>query len=387
MFPLGKGEYSKQAHVALPTGTYEDEHGREGFYGRVSHLYHQHPPTSWNRIEGPLKPRAINCLKLERTAAGRSDDPFGEPTTFLYNDDVAMRIARPAGAMPYYARNADADEVYFVHQGAGELQTDYGPLRYERGDYLVIPRGTTYRMVPDGAAGDEFYLLIESFSEIKLPIEERGMLGRNAQYDMGVVVTPDPAPAEAGDLSGSKPGPDGEPEWEVRVKREGQYTSIFYGFNPLDVVGWKGDLCPLKLNIKDYRPIMSHRVHIPPSVHTTFLGTGFVICSFVPRPFESDPEAMRVPFYHRNIDYDEVLFYHDGNFFSRKGIDAGMVTWHPQGVHHGPHPKAAGAVQAKTETDEYAVMLDSRHPLKMTPEAEAAEWGGYYMSYSPKSNT
>lgn len=382
MFPLGKGTYSKQAHVALPEGTFEDEHGREGFYGRVSHLYHRHPPTGWTRIEGPLKPRAINCRELPRPEALREDDPFGEPVTFLYNDDLALGMVRPAGPMPYYQRNADADDVYFIHRGAGQLQSDYGPLRYQKGDYLVIPRGTTYRFWPDGGAGDELYLLIESFSEIKLPIAERGMLGANAQYDMGVVETPEPSPAEPGDTAGSKLGPQGEPEWEVRIKREGQYTSVFYPFNPLDVVGWKGDLCPLKLSIYDYRPVMSHRVHLPPSVHTTFLANNFVICSFVPRPFESDPEAMRVPFFHRNIDYDEVLFYHDGNFFSRHGIDAGMVTWHPQGIHHGPHPKAAGAVRGKTETDEYAVMLDTRRPLKMSPAAQAAEWPEYHMSWA-----
>jgi homogentisate 1,2-dioxygenase len=382
MFPLGKGNYSRQAHVALPEGTFEDEHGREGFYGRVSHLYHSHPPTGWTRIEGPLKPTAINCLELPRPKPIREDDPFGEPVTFLYNDDVALRIARPVGPMPYYARNADGDDVYFIHQGAGLLESDYGPLRYERGDYLVIPRGTTYRLSPEAQAGEHFYLQIESFSEIRFPLKERGMLGVNAQYDMGVVVTPEPAPAEPGDLTGSKPGPKGDPEWEVRIKREGQYTSVFYPFNPLDVVGWKGDLCPIKLNIKDYRPVMSHRAHLPPSVHTTFLANNFVICSFVPRPFESDPEAMRVPFYHRNIDYDEVLFYHDGNFFSRHGIDAGMVTWHPQGIHHGPHPKAAGAASRKTETDEYAVMLDTNRPLKISPEARTAEWAEYHMSWS-----
>ena len=382
MFPLRKGEYSRQAHVALPEGTFEDEHGREGFYGRVSHLYHQHPPTGWTRIEGPLKPRAINCLKLEKGPAVREDDPFGEAVTFLHNADLTLGIARPAGPMPYFARNADGDDVYFIHRGSGQALTDYGPLRYERGDYLVIPRGTTYRLIPDGGAGDEFYLLIESFSEIKVPDEERGMLGRHAQYDMGVVETPEPSPAQPGDLSGSRVGPTGEPEWEVRIKREGQYTSVFYPFNPLDVVGWKGDLCPLKLNIKDYRPVMSHRAHLPPSVHTTFLAQNFVICSFVPRPFEADPEAMRVPFFHRNIDYDEVLFYHDGNFFSRHGIDAGMVTWHPQGIHHGPHPKAIGAVKNKVETDEYAVMLDTRYPLKLTPAGQAAEWPEYHMSWS-----
>jgi homogentisate 1,2-dioxygenase len=380
MFPLGQGKFSKQAHVALPEGTFEEEHGREGFYGRVSHLYHRNPPTGWTRIEGNLKPRAIDCNKLPEGAAIRQSNPFGEPVTFLYNDDVALKIVRPGGAMPYYTRNADGDDVYFIHAGSGVMQSDYGLLNYERGDYIVIPRGTTYRFVPE--SGEQFYLIIESFSEVTLPIKDRGMLGVNAQYDMGVVGTPTLVPIEPGDKEGSQVGPNGVAEWEVRVKREGEYTSIFYPFNPLDIVGWKGDLCPLKLNIKDYRPVMSHRVHLPPSVHTTFLANNFVICSFVPRPFESDPEALRVPFYHRNIDYDEVLFYHDGDFFSRHGIGAGMVTWHPQGVHHGPHPKAAGKVRDKLHTDEYAVMLDTRRALKLTEAAKTAEWGEYFMSWS-----
>ena len=364
MFPLNKGITTNQAHVGLPEGTYEEEHGRDGFYGPVSHLYRTHAPTAWSRLEGPLKPRAFDCRKLSAPSESILDR-----TAVLYNEDVVIHIAKPTAPMNHYFRNADGDEVYFIHKGEGIIETDFGPLRFEPGDYLVIPRGTTYRMLPETA--ENFFLVIESFSRIVQP--DRGLLGQHALYDPAVIKTPDPHPIHEEDV-----------EWEVRVKRLNEITSIYYPFNPMDVVGWKGDLTVWQLNIRDFRPVMSHRAHLAPSVHSTFQGENFVICSFVPRPLEEDPEAVRVPFYHRNIDYDEVLFYHDGNFFSRHGIDAGMITFHPQGVHHGPHPKAVHASKDKARTDEVAVMLDARRPLRMTPEASASEWTEYYMSWSEK---
>lgn len=363
IFTLAKGNYTPQAHVGIPEGTYEEEFGRNGFFGRTTHLYHAHPPTGWTRIEGPMRPHAIRAMEMHPT---NRHDPRGEPVTFLYNDDVALKISRPVSAMPFSFRNADGDEVYFIHRGEGRIETDFGPLEFEVGDYIVIPRGTTYRILP--STSDNLFLVIESKTEITLP--EKGMLGRHALFDPGVIETPAPAPSlETGR------------EWEVRVKRLGAYTSIFYPFDPIDVVGWKGDLTVWKLNIRDFRPVMSHRYHLPPSAHTTFLGRNFVICTFAPRPLESDPEALRVPFYHRNIDFDEVLFYHAGDFFSRDGIEPGMVTFHPQGIHHGPHPKAIKASASKTETQEYAVMVDTKHPLKLTPEAEAVEWKEYWGSW------
>lgn len=365
MFPLNKGITTPQAHVALPEGTYEDEHGRDGFYGPVTHLYRTHAPTGWSRIEGPLKPRAFDCRQVKM----QQHDSIMDRVAVLYNEDVVIHIAKPTAPMGYYFRNADGDEVYFIHEGQGIIETDFGPLYFQKGDYLVIPRGTTYRLLPETA--ENFFLVIESFSRIVQP--DRGLMGQHALYDPAMIKTPDPQPiAEEG------------VEWEVRVKRLGELTSIFYPFNPMDVVGWKGDLTVWQLNIKDFRPVMSHRAHLAPSVHTTFQGSNFVICSFVPRPLEEDPDAVRVPFYHRNIDYDEVLFYHAGNFFSRHGIDAGMITFHPQGIHHGPHPQAVEASLKKERTDEVAVMLDTSRPLRMTPEAQAAEWKEYYLSWQSK---
>lgn len=366
MFPLSKGKVTPQAHVGIPEGTYEEEHARKGFFGKTSHLYRTHRPTDWTRIEGPLRPHAYYLSELAPT--DQRDALRGEPVTVLYNDDVSLKVSRLSEPMPYYFRNADGDDVYFVHQGEGVIETDFGPLDFERGDYVVIPRGTTYRVVP--RTRENFFLIIESKGEIEIP--DRGPLGPNAVYDRGVLVTPEPSPI----LDDSK-------EYEVRIKRLGEYTSVFYPFNPMDVVGWKGDLTAFKLNVRDIRPIMSHRYHLPPSVHTTFLGGNFVICTFVPRPFESEPEAMRVPFYHRNIDYDEVLFYHDGDFFSRQHIKPGMLTLHPQGIHHGPHPKAAEKVAALERTDEIAVMVDTRYPLKIAEAAQGVEWADYVNSWKP----
>ncbi|MBO9541122.1 homogentisate 1,2-dioxygenase [bacterium] len=365
MYPQSKGKATTQAHVGLPEGTYEDEHGRKGFFGRVSHLYHTHQPTDWIRIEGPLKPRALDTAKL--TPSDATDALRGLPETFMYNDDVALKISRLNEPMPYWLRNADGDDVIFVHRGEGTLECDFGVLDFERGDYLVIPKGTTYRLLP--RTTDNFFLFIESKGEITLP--DRGPLGPNAVFDWSVLKSPEPAPvldAPAG-------------EYEVRIKREGVFTSVFYPYHPMDVVGWKGDLSVWKLNVRDIRPVMSHRYHLPPSVHTTFLGGNFVICTFVPRPFESDPEAMRVPFYHRNIDYDEVIFYHDGDFFSRQNIGPAMVTFHPAGIHHGPHPKAAQKAAGKEATDEIAVMVDTKNPLKLTDSALATEWAEYHLSW------
>ncbi len=364
MFPLNKGGAPRQAHVGIPAGLHEEEYGRNGFFGRSTHLYHEHAPTAWSRISGPLQPHAVRVGDL---VPSDRDDPRGGPMTFLSNRDVALRVSRRSQPMPFYYRNADADDVYFVHRGAGRIETDFGPVEFEAGDYVVIPRGITYRVVP--STSDNFFLLIESFSEIRLP--EKGMLGTHALFDPGAIRTPEPQPIHD------------DREWEVAIRREGEHTSVWYPFNPIDVVAWKGDATVWQINVRDIRPVVSPRYHLPPSVHTTFLGTDFVICTFLPRPLETeDPAALRVPFYHRNIDFDEVIFYHDGDFFSRDGIKPGWVTFHPQGIHHGPHPKAVEASRTKERTDETAVMVDTRRPLRLSDEARAAEWDAYPNSWA-----
>jgi len=366
MYPLRKGKTTTQAHVGLPAGTYEEEHGRKGFFGKSAHLYHAHPPTGWIRSEGKLKP---HCLDLNKLTPTDQKDPKGSPVAFMGNQDVKLYVSRRSEPMPFYYRNADGDELYFIHRGEGTIETDFGPLTFEKGDYINIPRAVTYRVVP--STRDNFFLMIQSKAEFEQP--DKGLIGQHALYDPAVIITPEP-----------KPNLDDNREWEVRIKVDDDYSTVVYPFNPLDVVGWKGDLTVWKLSMKDIRPIMSHRAHLPPSAHSTFVTHGAIVCSFLPRPLEEDPQALHVPFFHRNTDYDEFIFYHDGNFFSKDNIKPGMVTLHPRGIHHGPHPKALAGQATKTHTDEYAVMLDGLNPISVLPAGEAAEWKEYWMSWMEK---
>jgi homogentisate 1,2-dioxygenase len=368
-FPRVEGETSRQAHADLPAGTYEREIGRDGFFGPATHIYHSHPPTGWSKFEGPLRPRAFDAV----AAAEHSDEPF-RAVSLLSNASCRIAIWSITRLMPHLVRNADGDLLLFIHEGAGELFCDFGHLSYRDGDYIMLPRGTMWRLEP---AAHTISLLIEATNNsFKLP--ERGILGPHAIFDPAALETPkldEPFRAQANDK-----------EWSVRVKRRGQMSTITYPFNPLDAVGWKGNLVPVKLNWRDIRPVMSHRYHIPPSVHSTFVADRFVVCTFVPRPIESDPGALKVPFFHSNDDFDEVIFYHSGDFFSRDNIKPGMVTWHPNGFTHGPHPKAfaAGAKGTKTMTDEVAVMIDARDPLDMSDAASATEVKTYAESWTVK---
>ena len=367
MYPLQKGRIAKQAHVGLPTGTYEEEHGRKGFYGKSAHLYHAHPPTGWVRFEGSLRP---HCFDLNLIEPGDLNDPEGAPAAFLGNEDVVLSVSRRSEPMPFYFRNSDGDELYFVHRGEGTIETDFGPMQFTRGDYINIPRSVTYRVVP--GTTDNFFLIIQSKAEFEQP--DKGLVGQHALYDPAVIVTPEP-----------QANLDDNREWEVRIKTGDQYSKVFYPWNPLDVVGWKGDLTVWKINMRDIRPIMSPRAHLPPSAHTTFVTQGAVVCSFLPRPLEEDPEALRVPFFHRNTDYDEFLFYHDGDFFSKDNIKPGMATLHPRGIHHGPHPKALANQGKKTHTDESAVMLDGLNPIHILPAGDRVEWKDYWASWGAGS--
>ncbi len=360
-----KGLTTTQAHVDVPAGLYEEEYARQGFFGRTSHLYRSQPPVGWTEIEGDLRPE---CLRIEDMADLANPDFWEGRVAFLQNDDVVISLSRLDKAMPYYFRNADADEVFFVHKGSGELETDFGPLAYEVGDYLVIPRGTVYRFTPAELTS---LLVVESFGEVSIP--DRGMLGRHALFDVDVIKTPTPDPARYAGLKG---------EWKLRIKRTGRFTTVTYPFNPINTVGWKGDLTVWQLNVRDIRPVMSERYHLPPSAHTTWLLKNAIICSFLPRSLENgDPGAMKVPFFHSNIDFDEVLFYHAGDFFSRAGIEPGMVTFHAQGIHHGPHPKAVEAAKDKTFTEEQAVMIDTKNPLYLTEAGRSVAMADYWKSW------
>ncbi|MFP4598339.1 MAG: homogentisate 1,2-dioxygenase [Persicimonas sp.] len=358
-----KGRITRQAHVDLPEGTVEEEYAREGFFGRTAHLYRTDAPVGWVDIEGDLRPHAFDTAELPGLGG---DDYLSGRVPFLRNDDCALSMARVTEAMAYDFRNADGDETLFVHGGEGRIETDFGPLDYEQGDYLVIPKGTSYRLVPQSATS---LLIIETTGAIGLP--DRGIIGQHALFDPGVINVPEPA---ARDRDGDR--------FQLKIKHSDKLTTLTYPHDPMNVVGWKGDLTVWQLNVRDIRPITSESYHLPPTAHVTFTAPNVLISTFLPRPLETgDPGALRVPFYHANIDYDEVLFYHDGEFFSREGIDAGMVTFHPQGLPHGPHPKAIEAAETKERTNEKAVMIDTRNPLEMTSASSDVERKDYWKSW------
>jgi homogentisate 1,2-dioxygenase len=240
----------------------------------------------------------------------------------------------------------------------------------------VLPRGTMWRIEPSEPVAA---LLLEATSDAyRLP--EKGMVGAHAVFDPAMLDTP---AIDAAFRAQAEGGQADSTTWRVRVKRQGEVSTLTYAHNPLDAVGWHGTLAPVRLNWRDIWPLMSHRLHLPPSAHTTFVAGRFVVCTFCPRPIETDPGALKVPFFHSNEDYDEVIFYHRGSFFSRDDIRPGMVTLHPVGVPHGPHPKAfeIGAKAARKETDEVAVMIDARDALAVAELPAGVEWTGYVDSW------
>ena len=362
-----EGTASRQAHADMPDGTFEREISKEGFFGPAAFMHHKRPPTGWSNFEGPLRPRAFNLVGLADNPAS----PWSAPIV-LHNNATEIRFWKFSEPMASLARNADGDQLLFVHQGKGDLFCDYGHLAYEPGDYIILPRGTMWRLSPEVPTA---ILMIEATnSHYTLP--DKGLVGPHAIFDPAMLDAPSMNDAFRAHQSDDR-------ETKVEIKKRGSLSAVTYDYNPLDAVGWHGELSPVRLNVKHIRPLMSHRYHLPPSAHTTFLADRFVVCTFAPRPFETDPGALKVPFFHNNDDYDEVLFYHAGDFFSRDNIDAGMMTFHPSGFTHGPHPKALKSMlkQKKPATDEYAVMIDTRDPLDVGAAAGAVEFKEYVDSW------
>ncbi len=365
--PHREGHCSRQAHADFPKqAIYEREAGRSGFFGPASHFHHQHPPTAWSDWQGELRPRCFDFNRVDSQA----DSPWQVPI-LLSNTQCKIRLWRTTKPMQHLVRNADGDDLLFVHQGGGELFCDYGHLVLNTGDYVLIPRSTTWRISPHSAMT---LLMIEN-TDAGYELPDKGIVGQHAIFD--------PAVLEVPSINQTFRQQYSEQTTQVQIKRREQLSVVTFPFNPLDAIGWHGDLSVFKLNWRDIRPIMSHRYHLPPSAHTTFLGNDFVVCTFVPRPIESDPGALKVPFFHNNDDFDEVLFYHSGDFFSRDNIEPGMVTFHPAGFTHGPHPKAFDGAQttSKTFTDEVAVMIDTRHALSVGEAAQAVENSAYVDSW------
>lgn len=365
-FPRIEGTASRQAHADLPADSFERELGKEGFYGPSTQMIHRHPPTGWSCFEGPLRPRAFDTNRLEKHA-----DSLWDATLLMSNPYLQIRHWRAQQSMDHLVRNGDGDELVFVHEGSGELYCDYGHLTIREGDYLMLPRGTLWRLEITAPVAA---LLIEATNDsYRLP--DKGVVGEHAIFDAAALDMPR--------LDDAFRAQQTETEWRVVVKRRGSLSVITYPFNPLDALGWHGTLAPVRLNWRDLRPLMSHRYHLPPSAHTTFTASRFVISTFCPRPLETDPGALKLPFFHSNDDYEEVIFYHRGQFLSRDNIHPGMITLHPSGLTHGPQPQAlrAAASGARRDTDEVAVMVDARDALDVAPLPEGAEWLGYVDSW------
>lgn len=366
MFQYRQGKPTTQIHKGIPEGHYEEEQGHRGFFGPVSHLIKKNPSTRWIEIEGPLRPHMFDLVQLKAAA---------KTQRLLYNADVSIGmmqtdVSRDAGQTAF--RNVDGDLILFCHKGKGEIFSEYGLLNYRAGHYIIIPKSLTYAVIASEAS--QFLTIENRNSHYEQPA--RGILGRHALYDQNALGVPDLEKMQAEIKRQSLKFA------EVDVKRLDQHTRFSYGdcvFS--DVVGWKGDLFPVTLHMDDIMPVMSHRAHLPPSVHSTFVAREFIVCSFLPRPLESDQDALKVPFYHQNIDYDEVLFYHDGDFFSRDNLHAGMMSLHPAGFPHGPHPKAVKNIGGKTHTSEYAVMIDTRNPLQIDEAAASVELKNYWQSW------
>ena len=285
---------------------------------------------------------------------------------------MQISLAVPGESMKnYFYKNADADELIFVHEGTGSLESQYGSLPFREGDYLVIPRGTIYQILFTGSQNRLF--LVESFSPIRFPdkyLSRYGQLLEHSPYCERDIRVP-------GELKTVNEKGD----FMIKTKKQGILYGIHYGHHPLDVVGWDGCCYPFALSIHDFEPITG-RVHQPPPVHQTFEGRNFVVCSFVPRLFDYHPLSVPVPYNHSNIDSDEVLYYVDGDFMSRKQVTRGMITLHPAGIPHGPHPGTVEKSLGAKETKELAVMLDSFHPLMLTRAALDIENKDYITSWA-----
>jgi homogentisate 1,2-dioxygenase len=379
---LGEIPHKRHTQFRQPDGSLYKEQlvGTLGFSGVSSLLYHINPPTQISRIgeAKPYAPKKAEGIKLAphhlRTLSVETTGPdyLSARKTMLFNSDVAISICNPSEReMGYYYKNAQADEVVFIHEGTGDLLTQMGRIPFKPGDYLVIPRTIIHKFRFD--AGQVRLLVVESFSPVETPRRYRNHYGQLLEH----------APFCERDM---RPPMELIAETErgerlVQIKKEGELHQFYYDFSPFDAVGWDGYFYPYAFSIYDFEPITG-RIHQPPPVHQTFEGHNFVICSFVPRLFDYHPLSIPAPYNHSNVDSDEVLYYVEGNFMSRKGVDVASFTVHPGGIPHGPHPGTTEASIGKKGTDEYAVMIDTFKPLYITEEAVPYMDHNYPMSWN-----
>jgi homogentisate 1,2-dioxygenase len=380
-YSLGTIPHKRHTQFRQPNGKLYSEQlfSTEGFSSNYSLLYHIHPPTRIVRTEEAIdvSPKAAtpNILK-HRSFKGfdikPEEDYLKSRKIVLFNNDVQLALAAPKKSMAKdtFYKNADTDEVIFVHEGTGTLKTQYGQLTFSYGDYIVIPRGTIYQIEFDKE--DNRLFIIDAFSPITFPKRYLSKYGQLLEH----------SPVCERDIR--KPENletiDQEGEFLIQVKKKGMLYPIWYANHPFDVVGWDGCEYPYILSIHDFEPITG-RVHQPPPVHQTFDAHNFVICSFVPRLYDYHPQSIPAPYNHSNIDSDEVLYYVDGDFMSRKHVERGMITLHPAGIPHGPHPGTVEKSIGAKETKELAVMVDTFHPLQLTADAVGVEDDKYIISW------
>ncbi|MDG4657919.1 homogentisate 1,2-dioxygenase [Ectobacillus antri] len=376
---MGKLPHKRHVQFRKEDGSLYREQvmGTKGFSGTQSILYHEHMPTAVieTRVErscemqyeenGALAHRHFRTKVYRETGDAVNGRHF-----LLGNADLLIGVVNPTDSMEYFYRNGDGDEMLFVHHGSGKIETMFGTITYRSGDYVIIPIGTIYRVIPD--AGESKFLVVEANSQITTPRRYRNEYGQLLEHSPFCERDiRGPEQLETHNESGA---------FIVLTKSRGILHRHVLGHHPLDVVGWDGYLYPWVFNIEDFEPITG-RIHQPPPVHQTFEGHNFVICSFVPRLYDYHPEAIPAPYYHSNVNSDEVLYYVKGNFMSRKGVEEESITLHPSGIPHGPHPGKTEASIGKKETIELAVMIDTFRPLQVLSHAKDIEDENYMYSW------
>lgn len=377
---LGKIPPKRHTQFEKPDGSlhYEQLFGTIGFDGMSSLLYHLQRPTQVKEVVSTVDvaPKAaiqhnMHSRKFIGWDVAPQDDFLDSRKTLLFNNDVHVGVAAPRKSLTeYFYKNADADEMLFIHKGTGKLRTQLGNIEFEYGDYLIIPRGMIYQIEFD--TEDNRILYAESFHPIYTPKRYRNWFGQLLEHspfcerDYKL-----PMELETHDATG---------DFVMKVKKQSQLHTLTYASHPFDVVGWDGYNFPYGFSIHNFEPITG-RVHQPPPVHQTFETSAFVICSFCPRLYDYHPKAIPAPYNHSNIDSDEVLYYVDGDFMSRNNIGPGYLTLHPAGIPHGPHPGAYERSIGQTVTEELAVMIDTFKPLQVTQAALDIDDGKYYQSW------
>lgn len=357
---------------------HEELVGTEGFSGISSLVYHLHPPTIVKEFGKPYSVRPQ--IVIEDNLQARSylgfevtpeDDYIKSRKVMFVNNDIQIGIASPLkGTTGYFFKNADADEMLFIHRGNGTVKTMYGTIDFNYGDYIIIPRGTVYQIEFD--TNDNKILFIESHSPIETPSRYRNQYGQFMENS--------PFCERDIKLPHSLETHDEKGEFLINIKKRGLIYPYIYERHPFDVVGYDGCCYPYSISIFNFEPITG-RIHMPPPIHQQFQANNFVVCSFVPRMYDYHPQAIPAPYHHSNIDSDELLYYVDGDFMSRNNIQKGQITLHPAGLVHGPHPGAIERSIGKKETNEMAVMIDPFNPVKITAEAMKVELPEYYMSW------